>query len=185
MNSRLIDQSAGLPAPSLEVTWLAVRAENHSTRSDRGREWSGGVMVLRSAADMFSVCDGLMVQWCGRITRNHGALRLVANLDARPNPTIAVPGPFSPSPVAGRRDIDWLRRNIDWGVVIARCHRRSNNGTRSETAKHTSGDPSAVGSSLGWHNRRADDDRAHRQYRRSNHVRLRRRLAGQRMHVGV
>src|SRR6266567_7833160 len=107
-----------------------------------------------------------MVRWCspaGELREISAALRLVANLDARPNPTIAVPGRLSPSPVAGRRGIDWLRRNIDWGVVIARCHRRSNNGPGSETAKHASGDPPAVGSSLGWHNRRrADDDRAHR-----------------------
>src|SRR5260370_25317836 len=135
---------------------------------------------------MLSECYGLVVQCAGELRKITAALGLVANLDARPNPTIAVPGRLSPSPVAGRRGINWLGRNIDWSrdVVIARCHRRSNNGPGSETAKHTSGDPSAVGSSVGWHNRRADDDRAHRQYRRSIHVRLR-RLAGQLHHVAL
>ena len=97
---------------------------------------------------------------------------LVANLDARANPTIAIPHQLSPAPIAVRRGIDWRWRNINWsgGVVIAR-RRRPNNRPGSETSEQTSRKCSAFGLSVGWYGR-ADHERADRQNGRSIHVRL-------------
>ena len=104
--------------------------------------------------------------------RRSELLKLVANLDARANPTIAIPHQLSPAPIAVRRGIDWRWRNINWsrGVVIARG-RRPNNRPGSETSEETSRKCSAFGLSVGWY-RRADDERADRQNGRSIHVRL-------------
>ena len=104
--------------------------------------------------------------------RRSELLNLVANLDARANPTIAIPHQLSPAPVAVRRGIDWRWRNINWsgGVVITRG-RRPNNRPGSETTNHASRNCSAFGLSVGWY-RRADDERADRQNDRSIHVRL-------------
>jgi len=46
--------------------------------------------------------------------RRSELLKLVANLDARANPTIAIPHQLSPAPIAVRRGIDWRWRNINW-----------------------------------------------------------------------
>ena len=99
-------------------------------------------------------------------------LKLVANLDARANPTIAIPHQLSPAPIAVRRGIDWRWRNINWsgGIVIA-WGRRPNNRLGSETSEQTSRKCSAFGLSVGWYGR-ADHERADRQNGRSIHVRL-------------